>query len=226
MAEHPRAGAVARRDVPTCRLDEPMDEIRERVRAAGWDACVVVNEEGVVLGLLRDAELERGGEERVEQVMRPGPSTFRPHVPIEEMAHFMMDHDLPTSPVTSSDGRLLGVLRREMQLPSHMDGTLTTTPLRGRGDVHRATASGSYLHAVRASSAHVHNSTATTLISRTASLISILHERGQPIRHEAPTTRTEVNLRCGPQPLPPGAEPAVSHSDAGLGDPHPSGEAG
>jgi Mg/Co/Ni transporter MgtE len=45
--------------------------------------------------------------------MRTSPSTFRPHVSIEEMAHFMTDHVLPTSPVTTSDGRLIGVLRRE-----------------------------------------------------------------------------------------------------------------
>jgi Mg/Co/Ni transporter MgtE len=104
---------VARKDAPTCRLDEPIGEVRERVRAAGWDACVVVNEERVVLGFLREAELEEPRDEPVEQVMRPGPSTFRPHVPIEEMAHFMVDHDLPTSPVTSSDGRLIGILRRQ-----------------------------------------------------------------------------------------------------------------
>jgi Mg/Co/Ni transporter MgtE len=112
-AELPRAGEVARTDVPTCRLGDSIGEVRERVRAAGWDACVVVNGERVVLGLLREEELGRGQDEPVEQVMRPGPSTFRPHVPIEEMAHFMVDHDLPTSPVTSSDGRLIGLLRKE-----------------------------------------------------------------------------------------------------------------
>jgi Mg/Co/Ni transporter MgtE len=104
---------VARTDAPTCRLDEPIGEVRERVRAAGWDACAVVNDERVVLGLLREAELQKGDDEPVEQVMRPGPSTFRPHVPIEEMAHFMVEHDLTTSPVTSSDGRLIGILRRQ-----------------------------------------------------------------------------------------------------------------
>jgi len=113
MAGRRRAGDVARKDVPTCRLDEPIGEVRERVRDAGWDACVVVNDERVVLGLLREAELEKGRDESIERVMRPGPSTFRPHVPIEEMAHFMMEHDLPTAPVTSSDGRLVGLLRRE-----------------------------------------------------------------------------------------------------------------
>jgi CBS domain-containing protein len=112
-AERPRAGTVARGDVPTCRLDEPVGEVRERVRAAGWDACVAVNDERVVLGLLREAELDRDGGEPIGRVMRPGPSTFRPHVPIVEMARFMVAHDLPTSPITSSDGRLIGVLRRE-----------------------------------------------------------------------------------------------------------------
>jgi Mg/Co/Ni transporter MgtE len=104
---------VARGDVPTCRLEEPIGEVRARVRAAGWDTCVVVNEERVVLGLLRADELQRGQDEPVEQLMRPGPSTFRPHVPIEELAHHMIHHDLPSSPVTTSDGRLVGLLRRE-----------------------------------------------------------------------------------------------------------------
>ena len=111
-AQRPRAADVARADVPTCRIDERVERVRERVREAGWDACVVVNDERVVLGLLRQEELERP-EGRIEQVMRPGPSTFRPHVPIEELAHYMVAHDLPTSPITSSDGRLIGVLRRE-----------------------------------------------------------------------------------------------------------------
>jgi Mg/Co/Ni transporter MgtE len=112
-AELPRAGDVARPDVPTCRLDERIGQVRKRVRAAGWDACVVVSDQRVVLGLLRAGKLERGQDEPIEQVMRPGPSTFRPHVLIEELAHFMVHHDLPTSLVTTSDGRLVGLLRRE-----------------------------------------------------------------------------------------------------------------
>lgn len=112
-AGRPRSGSVARADAPTCRLDEPMDKVRERVHGAGWDACVVVNEERVVLGLLRADELTRGDDDPAESVMRPGPSTFRPHVPIGEIAHFMIDHDLPTSPITTSDGQLVGLLRVE-----------------------------------------------------------------------------------------------------------------
>jgi Mg/Co/Ni transporter MgtE len=131
-AELPRAGDVARPDAPTCRLEEPIGQVRERVRAAGWDACVVVSDQRVVLGLLRSGELQRGQDEPVEQVMRPGPSTFRPHVPIEELAHFMVHHDLPTSPVTTSDGRLVGLLRREDAARVALERA------RGRHDEHEA----------------------------------------------------------------------------------------
>jgi CBS domain-containing protein len=112
-AGRPKAGTVARRDAPTCRLDERLADVRDRVGAAGWDACVVVNEERVVLGLLRREELDRDGELRIEKAMRPGPSTFRPHVPIQEMAEFMVRHDQVSSPVTTSDGRLVGLLLQE-----------------------------------------------------------------------------------------------------------------
>ena len=107
------AGDVARRDVPTCDLNEPINEVRRRVAAAGWETCVVLNEQRVVLGLLREEELATGEHEEVEKVMRPGPSTFRPHVPIDEMARFMTEHDLASSPITTSDGRLIGLLRVE-----------------------------------------------------------------------------------------------------------------
>lgn len=96
-----RAGDVAQTDVPTCRLDEPIDQVRARVREEGWDLAVVVNAERVVLGLLRQAELDADGDEPVEEVMRPGPSTFRPHVPIGTMAHYMADHGLPTALITT-----------------------------------------------------------------------------------------------------------------------------
>jgi CBS domain-containing protein len=112
-AQRPRAGDVARRDVPTCHLDERLGDVRERAREAGWDACVVLNEERVVFGLLRSKELASGPDLRVEEAMRPGPSTFRPFVSIEEMAAFMIEHDLESSPITKSDGRLVGLLLRQ-----------------------------------------------------------------------------------------------------------------
>lgn len=112
-AARPRAGDLARRGVPTCGLDQRLGEVAERARAAGWEACVVVNEQKVVLGLLRTAELDGEADRRVADAMRPGPSTFRPHVAAAEMARYMTGHDLASSPVTTSDGRLVGLLFRD-----------------------------------------------------------------------------------------------------------------
>jgi len=83
------------------------------VRASGWNVCVVVNDERVVFGLLRAKELDADPKRPIEEVMRPGPSTFRPHVGITEMAKYMSEHDLETSPITTSDGRLIGILVRD-----------------------------------------------------------------------------------------------------------------
>ncbi|MGH2758523.1 MAG: CBS domain-containing protein, partial [Actinomycetota bacterium] len=94
-------------------LDERLGPVRDRVRSSGWDACVVVNEADVVLGLLRAGELERDADSVIAEVMRPGPSTFRPFVGIHEMAKYMTDHDTVSSPVTTSDGRLVGLLLRD-----------------------------------------------------------------------------------------------------------------
>ena len=85
----PTAGTVARRDVPTCQLGESLRDVRERARGAGWDACVVVSQARIVMGLRRAEQLGREGDLTAESAMRPGPSTYRPHVPIAEMAEVM-----------------------------------------------------------------------------------------------------------------------------------------
>jgi CBS domain-containing protein len=114
QAESPRAADVARRDAPTCGLRERMADVRDRVRLAGWDVCLVVNEERIVLGILRgEALADEGGGATAEDAMRAGPSTFRPNVPIAEMAGYMARHDMENVPITTSDGRLVGVLLRE-----------------------------------------------------------------------------------------------------------------
>src|SRR5438876_2826032 len=113
LARIPRAGDVARKDVPTCSLGDQLGDVRERAKKAGWEVCVVVNEERIVFGLMRAKELAGDPDQTAEQAMRPGPSTFRPHVPIEEMARYMVEHDVPSSPITTSEGRLVGVLLRE-----------------------------------------------------------------------------------------------------------------
>jgi CBS domain-containing protein len=111
--QHPRLVDVVRRDVPTCSLGERLGDVRDRVTAAGWDACVVVSPARVVLGLLRAEELEADPELLVERVMRPGPSTYRPFVSVEEMRRTMIERNLENSPVTTSDGKLVGLVRKQ-----------------------------------------------------------------------------------------------------------------
>jgi CBS domain-containing protein len=111
--QRPRLVDVVRRDVPTCSLGERLGDVHDRALAAGWDACVVVSQERVVLGLLRAKELRADPDLPVERVMRPGPSTYRPFVSVEEMRGIMMGRNMESSPVTTSDGRLVGLVRRQ-----------------------------------------------------------------------------------------------------------------
>jgi CBS-domain-containing membrane protein len=69
------------------------------------------NAERVVLGLLRARELDRDPALRIEQAMRPGPSTFRPYVAIEKLVKVMTDHGQANLPITTSDGRLVGLVK-------------------------------------------------------------------------------------------------------------------
>jgi CBS domain-containing protein len=113
LASVPTIGDAARRDMPTCAPAEKVGNARDRVRAAGWDTCVVVNKERVVLELLREKELSSDPETTGGQVMRSGPTTFRPDVSVGKMAGRMRERGARTALVTTSDGRLVGLLYRE-----------------------------------------------------------------------------------------------------------------
>ncbi len=118
----PAAGDAADGNVPTCTLGERLALVRERVREAGWDTCIVVNEERIVLGRLRRAALAADDDRTVEQAMDEGPGTIRPNVPLEAIVRRLQERNLTTTIVTTSDGRLVGVLRREeaeARLPQH-----------------------------------------------------------------------------------------------------------
>jgi Mg/Co/Ni transporter MgtE len=93
-------------------VTDRLDEVTKRVRASGWNGCVVVNEQHVVLGLLQGRALDGGPQQLVEEVMEPGPSTFRPDVALEEMTAFMQQHQLGSAVITTADGKLVGVLQR------------------------------------------------------------------------------------------------------------------
>jgi Mg/Co/Ni transporter MgtE len=105
-----RAGAHTRTDVPTCGSDESLQIVRQRVRAAGWDTCFVTDDERVVLGRLGRAALSREDDVPVEQVMSEGPSTVRPSGRLDVLAERMRVQRLSNLPVTTLEGKLVGVL--------------------------------------------------------------------------------------------------------------------
>jgi predicted transcriptional regulator len=111
-AQRPRLADVVQRDAPTCSLGERVGDVRDRAVAAGWEACVVISTDRVVLGLLRAKQLRADADMLVEQVMRPGPSTYRPFVSVAEMRRTMTERDMENAPVTTADGTLVGLVRK------------------------------------------------------------------------------------------------------------------
>lgn len=110
-----RAGDHAE-DVAVCTLDEPVDDVRGRVDASGGDRCVVVNEAGVVAGVLDRERLEearepRDGDVTAGELMRSAPTTFRPGVGAHELTHHLHDDDVDAAILTTNDGRLFGLFR-------------------------------------------------------------------------------------------------------------------
>ncbi len=108
-----RAGDAVRRDVPTCRLTERLGDVAERVKAVDQNVCIVTSENGVVLGRLRGDALEGDPDASVEAVMEAGPSTIRPDVALEEFTEHMRARRVGSIVVTTSTGRLIGILYRK-----------------------------------------------------------------------------------------------------------------
>ncbi len=107
------AGDVAHRDVPTCTLADRLADVRERVRASGWDTCIVVNEQRVVLGRLGRQALASEIDSSVEEAMTPGPSTVRPSIGADALLERIRARNLTSFLVTTPDGRLVGLVRRD-----------------------------------------------------------------------------------------------------------------
>jgi CBS domain-containing protein len=98
--------------VPTCGPGDLVGAVRDQVRAAGWEVCLVVNRENVVLGRLRAREFAADPATAVDAVMEEGPGTIRPDTPLDSIARRMQERNLAGVVVTLPDGRLVGVLLR------------------------------------------------------------------------------------------------------------------
>jgi hypothetical protein len=78
MAGVPRIGDVANRDVCTCSASDAVRDVRQQLAERNDDVCVVLSRTGVVLGIARARDLGGDSDISVEDVMDPGPVTYRP----------------------------------------------------------------------------------------------------------------------------------------------------
>lgn len=106
----PHAGNLAHKQVPTCHLEDKIGEVRRQVQATGWDSCVVVNDEQVVLGLLQGNALQANPQASAESVMENGPRTYRLDASVDKMAEYMQKNQIDKLLVTDVDGRLAGIV--------------------------------------------------------------------------------------------------------------------
>jgi Mg/Co/Ni transporter MgtE len=97
--------------VPTCSLTDDLRLVRERVRAAGWEECIVVNEQRIVLGRLGRRALSSSDDKSVEEAMSDAPRTMRPNIALSDALERVAKQQHKTALVTTSVGRLIGVVR-------------------------------------------------------------------------------------------------------------------
>jgi Mg/Co/Ni transporter MgtE len=100
-----------RSDAPTCGPDDRLQGVRESI--GEWDTCFVLNANGVLLGRLGRAALASDEDAPATEAMTDGPSTIRPSARLDWSIRRMEKNELSNLPVTSSDGRFLGLLTRE-----------------------------------------------------------------------------------------------------------------
>jgi len=103
--------SLIREDVATCGLDDSAEEIARRIDASPYGFALAVSPGRVVVGRVRRSRLAQAGES-VEALLEPGPSTIRPHTPIEDLAARLARSEVQTLIVTDPEGKLLGVVRR------------------------------------------------------------------------------------------------------------------
>ncbi|WP_188191560.1 CBS domain-containing protein [Nonomuraea sp. SYSU D8015] len=99
-----------RRDPVTAGLDDPLDELSERILGDPAGLAVVVDEDGVVQGVVGSHELKGADMSgTAEQAMRVGVTTVRPSEQLEPLIQRMDRAKVDHVVVTQADGTLVGL---------------------------------------------------------------------------------------------------------------------
>jgi len=110
QAKKTRIRQMIRKDVPTCGLRERLEDVKSR-RRPNQDLCVVINDRGIVLGVIQGETWDANPLARIVDVMEPGPRTLRPDMDPKDAQKVLRNHDAASAIVTTSDGELLGIIR-------------------------------------------------------------------------------------------------------------------
>jgi rhodanese-related sulfurtransferase len=111
VAPEDRAGARATRP-PTCPPDATIGDVTDALTADATTVVVVVDDEDVVVGALHPRAAGLPATTPVLDAADPGPATVRPSITRFELAQSMDDGGQHHVIVSTSHGRLLGVVRR------------------------------------------------------------------------------------------------------------------
>jgi rhodanese-related sulfurtransferase len=103
-----RAGALADRDVPTASHDGTVGALDGKIGDA--PRVVVLDDEQIVLGVVRREVLDLDAETPIEAVMQPAPPSVRPSIPLDELAESMEQDGRAYVIVSLLDGTFVGVI--------------------------------------------------------------------------------------------------------------------
>ena len=79
-----------------------------RAEQRGYSVCPVVNENGIVLGVIGKRDWDTDPTASVQQLMDSAPTTLRPSDPLEKAQQLLQKIDHGAVLITDSDGKLLG----------------------------------------------------------------------------------------------------------------------
>jgi len=98
----------------TCQPSTTVLEAEEAARLAGVDNVLVVDSEHRLFGRVKFGASKYDLDAVVEDVMEPGPPTVRAHEPLEALFGRMDPRGIKEMLVSTPEGYLLGVVRREV----------------------------------------------------------------------------------------------------------------
>ena len=106
-----RISSIADPDVPLVPGDATIANAQKIVGDA--EIGIVVNDDRIVLGVVRPETFGLPAELPVADVLQPGPSTFRPSMTIAELVTYFETSDEHRAIVSTHTGRWIGLIRRE-----------------------------------------------------------------------------------------------------------------